>query len=342
MLFRYTNILPYDVDELISYIGQENILKLVFEDVSLDKYYYSPFRDNDNTPGCYFIKSEKGRLIFVDFADPERTHYDCVQVIMKKNNCTFIQAINIIRSHFEKVDESILSKGNFNKEDTSFVPSTSNKKDTQINLLKRDWDNRDKEYWSEYGINRRQLEEDGVVPIEMYSVTNKNGEWVSKRPNIPTYAYIFDNNKVKIYSPYADNIKYLKWITNCSNIEIGNIKNISEEGEVLIITKSYKDCRVLRNLGYNNSIWLQSESAVPEVEDIVNLGMRFKKIYVLFDSDDTGIAKTESLKSFINEFFPNKSASIIIDLVYNTKDISDMYKKYGKDFVEKFLKEKIK
>ena len=46
--------------------------------------------------------------------------------------------------------------------------------------------------------------------------------------------------------------------------------------EVNGITKSYKDCRVLRNLGLN-SIWLQNEVAIPSRNIFEDLCKRFKR-----------------------------------------------------------------
>ena len=62
-----------------------------------------------------------------------------------------------------------------------------------------------------------------------------------------------------------------------------------------MITKSYKDYRVLRNLGVNVT-WFQNEGAFPDnLDDIIN---DYKDVIVFFDNDFTGLAASETCKYY--------------------------------------------
>src|SRR4029077_4179226 len=82
--------------------------------------------------------------------------------------------------------------------------------------------------------------------------------------------------------------------------DVGNYNNLPPEGELLIITKSYKDHRVLRNVGYNNVIWFQNEGCIPDRWILNNLVRRFKRIIVLFDSDYSGTMAAIKLCNILN------------------------------------------
>lgn len=334
MYDTYLNILPDDAAELVAYIGEENIFKLVFEDVLFNKLYKSPFRE-DTRAGCWFSKiSRNSKLYFVDFADPNKTHYDCINAVQAKFNLDYHEALEFLKSKFKTVDISTLSQGEpTNPVDVTSLIREENTRRALIQISIREWSNEDRLYWSAYGISKQNLIDDRVVPIDLYSVMGNDGLWKSYRPLSITYGYLFPDNRIKIYTPNP--INTAKWITNCTANDIGNIHNIDERGDTLIISKSYKDCRVLRNLNYKNTIWFQNEVTTPSVETLIELCVRYRKVVIFFDNDSTGIAKATQLSNFLNGFFSDKSVSITINSEYNTKDISDTYHKYGESIARR-------
>ena len=165
--------------------------------------------------------------------------------------------------------------------------------------------------------------DDKLFSVQSYSIVRED----SFRHYIPDnicYAYTdFPDNKKKIYSPYD---KKLKFCGNITAKDIGNINNIPVKGEKLIITKSYKDCRVLRNLGYT-SIWNQNEGMIPPLYLLQDLSDRFNDIIIFYDNDNAGINAGIKLK----QTFANiqKEVSVYyIPLTYKVKDISDFYARY--------------
>ena len=191
-------------------------------------------------------------------------------------------------------------------------------------------------FWSQYEISRQNLEEDKVIPIDLYKSTSRKSEPFVIKPLDIMYAYTdFDNNKVKIYRPYGN--KEEKWFTNCTQNDIGNINNLPISGDQLIISKSYKDCRVLRNQGLN-VVWFQNEGMIPAPTLLVSLCKRFKSIIVWFDNDEAGKKSAKLVVSHINSLFPGKVKAIHLE--GEQKDPSDYLAKKGKKNLLKFLKEK--
>src|SRR5690606_14990145 len=152
------------------------------------------------------------------------------------------------------------------------------------------------------------------------------------------YAYTgFNEGRIKIYRPYGD--ENSKWFTNCTQNDIGAINTLPQEGELLIITKSYKDCAVLRNQDID-TVWFQNEGQIPSPTILRNLCKRFKKVLVWFDNDSTGIKASKLVVSHINALLPGKARAIHLDvelLEKNIKDPSDLEAKKGKKELTKFL-----
>lgn len=315
----YNNFLPDDPEELSRYIGYENIFKLVFEDVRFGEYYKSPLRD-DTRAGCFFWEAADSKVYFVDYGNPKRTHLSCIDMVHEFYKFdSYGKTVQFIKDKFRH------HQGN---SDNSNLIVHKERLRKIIKLFPRSWTLQDKKYWSKYGITRAHLEEDNVVPIAHFQVFE--GElFYTYSLTTPGYAYILPDNTIKIYRPFE---QVYKWYTNATSSTIGNIDKIDSTGDELIITKSYKDCRVLRNLGYKNVVWFQNEGQIPNVEILMDLINRFDKVYILFDNDEPGINSSTRVCSFINSLLDsNKVKSISIPRDSNTKDPSDFYEKYGEN-----------
>ena len=184
------------------------------------------------------------------------------------------------------------------------------------------------------------MKEDKVFAVLAFKI--ESNKIFCQRPYNICYAYTdFENDKKKLYQPYAE--KRNKWFTNCGKNDVGNINSIKipDQKKLLIITKSYKDCRVLRNQGLN-SVWFQNEGMFPTDEKMISLLQPFKKSIIFFDNDPTGIASSAALKEKIQELgFNTKVISLPESFFINKiKDISDLYAAKGKIEVQNFLKSK--
>ena len=155
------------------------------------------------------------------------------------------------------------------------------------------------------------------------------------------FAYTeFENDRKKIYQPL--NAKTDKWFTNCSANDIGNIRNLAMSGQNLIVTKSYKDCRVLRNLGFD-TIWFQNEGMCPEKKMLKMLSERFENIFVFFDNDSSGLKASSIIREKFNEFTENcHSFCLPVKLLeHKIKDASDFVENINYYELKKYILTKL-
>lgn len=340
-----------DVNYILSLISEAEIFSIVFGIIPENGMYItSPFR-NDTNPGCYF-KLHNEQLIFYDWANNSNYITKTGNIIdMRFINC--FQAVQIyydLPSFFDtlqfilnwvkhnKFDIVTSSKPNFVFHQKSIDRYENNSLSIYVN--QRDFTVFDRDYWKQYGISSQNLIDDNIHSISRYVIT-KNGESTEHIFKHYELAYQLSNiqNKTKLYFPKS---KY-RFISTYKANDIGCFNSLVETGDLLVITKSYKDCRVLRNFGLN-SVWFQNEIVIPKGEQIDNLFGRFKKIIIFYDNDETGINGAKKLKEYYKSIYKNSIHIVRLKLSYlkeNITDISDLYFKKGKESVNEFINNKI-
>lgn len=334
-------------EDVLSRTTEEDVFKIVIQDeIILDKgaTYKAPYR-SDNNGDCYF-EEYKGMLMFVDFALPgNNKNLNWLSFIMKCYNINALEALELINNKLE------LGIGDNNYEESIPEIRQSRREVCQkkfkkrvITILPRDFNYKDKQFWSKYEISRQNLEEDGVIPITLYRSTSKTGKYFTVKPFDICYAYTeFSDSRKKIYRPET-NLPKAKWFTTCNQNDIGSIKHLPKKGDLLVITKSYKDCRVLRNQGLN-VIWFQNEGQIPKDELLINLLKRFKKIVIWFDNDSAGITNSKIVADKLKSLSTNNIIySVMLPpklLTINIKDPSDYIDKRGKEELLEFINLKV-
>lgn len=323
-------------ESILSLVTQEQIFELVFKfkPVEFD-YVTSPLR-NDDVPGCWFSLHDNGMLYFVDFGS-NRTHSDC---------------FNIVQDYFKFPNFYLTLEYIFNtliRGNTELKP-IEKKEETQKEVKKkvkllieaRAFDARDAQFWSQYGISKKNLIEDKVFPLSrLFALNTKTGSHAIECRDI-AYSYTdFLDSKKKIYFPLREGKK--RFITNCSQNDVGGINSLSPYGSELIITKGYKDYRVLKNSG-KNVVWFQNEGMIPNNNIINQLVKQSLSIIVWFDNDQPGIVASEKVKQHINSIVPGKAKNLWLPergLELGIKDPSDCKAKdptYFQQFLKTFTK----
>ena len=279
------NNLSVDKDDIAKYVDQLAVWHwLLGFEVDYGDRFCNPFRP-DTSPKCYLVKGFKWDFLS-DFAQRKFHNWTILHATKHKYGVGFDEACNIIWSRFGnksvivKNDVEIQSKSNDDKEHKCvihFVPHISNNKPGFISI--------DRDFWQPLGISVDQLQSDYTYSLSMYRYNDKLGNVFQLYPNTQCYAYTFPSGNVKIYNPYRT---IGKWVTNCTVNDIGFLDKLPAKGEKLFICKSYKDCRIQINLGYN-AIWVQSEHILLPELIAKDLASRFKTIYVYYDNDQPGI-----------------------------------------------------
>lgn len=327
------DILP---DQLLQKITAEDIFKWIFnDDISTAHRYTSPFR-KDESPNCRFQETLDGTLLFIDFGEsPGRTHRTCWRAVMDHYGCSLPVALKSICNHFG------LSNNPIDYEQVKIIHT----KEIEVKPFPTiiTWDTRmpekrDKIYWSQFIISYQDLKEDKVGIVKTVHIDSKKGK---KSFNPMSICYVYDfGHHAKIYQPY-NNPQY-KWISNCNENDIGNLLNIPLVGDELIISKAYKDHRVIRNIGFGLKavIWTHNEGCIPSYKILLDLTLRFPLITIFYDNDEAGRNAAAKLMSVILTINPSVKVRCIWLPVrkYPHKDPSDFIKKEGRADTQEVFK----
>lgn len=215
------------------------------------------------------------------------------------------------------------------------------KKSTDLQCKVRDWASYDVEYWESYGISLDWLKYAEVYPISHKIIIKNGNKYVFKADK---YAYAYVEHKegkvtLKVYQPF--NKDGYKWSSNIDRSVWSLWTKIPKFGNNLIISSSVKDClNIMCNLGIP-AICMQGEGYKPKPQIIEELKSRYKNIILFYDND------------YNNPDNPGKKDSMELSLEYNlkrveipvkyeSKDPSDLFKKYGRNRYLEIMNEILK
>lgn len=300
--------------------------------VNVGEHFCNPMR-TDTHPGCW-LQWKGNYLRLQDYADEEYHNLSVFDAVMKIYGIGFQEAIH-----------KILNESNVNVTvKQQYVGKKRKDKSTTISVVKRPWREEDRRFWQPLGISTSQLEEDKVIPISAFIV---NGSYC--KASTPAYAIWFPSGRCKIYQPVGKP----KWITNCKVDDM--ILPIIEEEKFseLIISKSYKDNRILQNLGYY-STWVQAEamSVNSFLLKMLHKHDMAEDTFIFFDNDTAGDKASEKLSNMYDfrvMKMPLELRKEPFKFYYNDEpkvgitDLAEYYSIYGKDktkeLIEKCLQE---
>lgn len=280
----------------------------------------SPIR-NDKTPS-FGLYSFDGKIIYYkDWATKETG--GIFELLSKLWNCTYLETLIKIYKDLEKINSYKSSNINVIKNNNITVSKLYS--DSKLECKVRKWRDYDIEYWNSYGISLQWLKYAEVYPISHKIIIKNNNKHIFVADK---YAYAYVERKegnitLKIYQPF--NTQGYKWSNKHNSSTISLWTKIPKTGNVLCICSSLKDALCLWANTNIPSIATQGEGYSISNTAINNLKERFKYIYILYDNDSAGLQdgiKLAESTGFINIILPN---------THNTKDISDLYKKVGKD-----------
>ena len=337
-MYGYAEHISLTQEQILSRVTEKDIFGILVKEPILegkDHLYKAPYR-NDEHANCWF-ETYNNNLYFIDFANIGKKTFGCFVFIQESLKLSFAQTLRYIHDYFHLENCEILPV--IPTENSCIARSP---RDKRITYAERPFENKDKRFWSKYGISRQNLIDDGVKAISMYRyMSKKYREYFI----VTSYCYAytdFPEGKLKIYNPFTED-KLAKWLTNCTQHDVGGIRHLPDTGSLLIITKSYKDWRVLKNLGYV-CVWFQNEGMMPNNEILIDLCARFTRIIVWFDNDSAGLGNGLAVTSFLNGIVPNKAKFLSLPPVLlqeHIKDPSDFYAAKGEQALREFTLQKI-
>ena len=307
---------PITLDYILSKVTEYDIYARYLGQFKVGFIYNSPFRKDKNPSFGIFRSRKTGKLLFKDHGNGE-----CGDVIK------FVELYTGITNYNDLLNQIVKDMRITNSKVLKSTKEPEKSDETVIGVVRQDWTEVDKQYWSQFGISLKTLKKYNVSSIKYY-LCNGIVKGVY-RDSSPMYAYkVYD--RFKIYRPLAD--KYTKWRNNLTGYDIQGFEQLPNEGELLIITKSLKDVMCLYEMGYN-AISPSSESTFLTPDVIDALKLRFKRILLCFDRDIPGIKNMRkiSLKTGLK--------CILVHKKWGAKDISDAIKKNGFETIKNWLKD---
>lgn len=306
------------LDWILSKVTEYDIYAKYIGEFKVGMIYNSPFRKDKNPSFGIFYSKRTNQLLFKDHGTGE-----CGNVIK------FVQLYTGI-TNYPDILKDIVNRLNINNSTklttTQYKPPT----ETVIGIVRQNFTETDKKYWSQFNIDINTLKKFNVFSIKYY-LCNGIVKGIYKDTN-PMYAYKVYNN-FKIYRPLGD--KYTKWRNNLTEYDIQGYEQLPQKGDTLIITKSMKDVMCLYKMGIP-AISPSSESTFIPDKCLEELKTRFKRILILFDRDIAGIKylRKISKKTGLEPLLINKK--------FNAKDVSDAIKLNGFETIKNWIKTELK
>ena len=242
-------------------ISEEDILNQILPETKTGRFF--SIRGEKNKSAC--ISKYNGKLYIKDFGDPLQPKAETwYQYIGRQNNWNtntiegYLQVLNWANIKFN----CNLEEPDFTSIDNSkkFLPSNTKpiiystqeaKKDVKLEIKRRKWEQRDLDYWNQFGLTKEWLISKKIFPLECYWLTNPNTDNIRRKFNTSnklTYVYPYYRKKVtktfmyKIYSPLETSFK---WLSNIDSSVVENARFIKKPRENCIIQSSLKDVGVM-------------------------------------------------------------------------------------------------
>lgn len=306
------------LDWILSKVTEYEIYAKYIGEFKVGMIYNSPFRKDKNPSFGIFYSKRTHQLLFKDHGTGE-----CGNVIK------FVQ-LYTGKTEYKDILKDIVNKLNITN-NTKLDHSKEYKQPTEtiIGVVRQDFTEADKQYWSQFNIDLETLKKYDVNSIKYY-LCNGIVKGIYK-PENPMYAYKVYNN-FKIYRPLAD--KYHKWRNNLTEYDIQGYKQLPEKGDILIITKSLKDVMCLCKMGIPAVSPASESTFIPNIA-LEDLKKRFKRIIILFDRDKAGC---KYLRKISQE---TSLEPMLIHKKFQAKDISDAIKLNGFETIKNWIKKEI-
>lgn len=291
----------------------------------LGKLYCNPLR-KDSTPTCSFFYTDSQKLVFRDWS--YHLHMDIFDVVQKRYDVNFYQALNIVASDFDLLNQKT-------PDPVAGLPMRPVKKQKKIfNVRVQPLTRGNLHYLSLYGITPEIAKKFNVFGVKQVYIYGK-GVYNYSDYN-PAIGYYFGLNsqghqKWKIYQ-YMNYT--LRFIGNTSRIN--GLIQLPEKGDIVVITKSMKDVMTLYRLGLP-AVATQGESILPNQELITDLKQRFTHVVSMYDFDSAGIRSAAHLRREydIAPYMLTDGRAGSKD--YKSKDISDYVKDHGVEAAQKLV-----
>lgn len=366
---RNINSTKLNKQSILDKISQEQIfatylnipIEIVKHCVDTGELICSPIRE-DKHPTVGFKYDNRGKLKYKDFNGTLWGDcFDIVAMIISviygrqfdiNNKKDFIEVLRHISFTFKDIYYG-----------TKIDPYISGTIDKAINELKhnkqiidvviRDWNKIDENYWNQFGISIKLLNINFIYPVDQYYINRKINPhpkyYYDKKDLCYCYNLGQDNqgiNNIKLYFPNRSK-GTTRFITNCNILEgIYNLNN--NEYDFIILTKSTKDrlsiisqilkikakFSFLKHLTFGVINIPHETYKLRQIEIKWFISKLSKKgiIISLMDNDTTGINHANWINAVYN------IPKVFIPKRYKAKDFADLVKNNNEETIINLIK----
>lgn len=310
--------------ELIeSKISQETLISNYYG-VPIKKGLFCAKHRTDSHPTCCYYK-RNGRIYIKDFGSDY--HGDWIYVVKQKFNCNYYDALAIAANDFDiqKIPHLNKNKVKISNE------SLSENQQSIIRVEIRDFQQYELDWWNKFGISLQTLKKFRVFSCKNIWINDHIIHLETNNQLVFGY-YGGIKDGIEQWKLYWPNNKKYKWLSNRDSSQLQGARMLPKSGgDYVVITKSLKDVMVLYEFNIP-AIAPNSETLFISDKQLEKLKSKFKNIIVFYDNDCAGISGMNKIKKNHKDlkyvFIPRK---------YEAKDISDFYKKYGKEKTQKLI-----
>lgn len=288
----YGNSKQMTAKELKSSIDHLKVWNALIGVGSLKTVFRSPFRE-DPSPGCkLYAKNQE-----VKFTDKSRNI--CYDVIdgYRQLNPHVTDWAEICKAILTLSGASLSTEQQIKQGLLRVTP-------TIIKPIVVHWSEWGLGYWESRGVTEGQLSDPQTLTQEISGYTvqgeDKSGNSYARSYNKRGFVY-WVNNKPKLYFPEAD--KKNKFKGNLSQDDNWVfIRNTSIDlPKTCIFAKSNKDAHVWKSFVNCSIATVSAERVFPSPEWLLtNIRMKFDRVAIVFDPDETGVAGAQEFKSILD------------------------------------------
>lgn len=303
---------------ILSRFSEEQLMEYYLHMPVKKGLFRSPLR-NDKNPTCSFFRSNKGTLMFKDFATSQCL--DAFSVVQKLFGCSYFEALRIIANDFGIIRNKDLQKnpGKINKNPIKIEDKEASKIQVEI----QDFSELELKWWAKYGITKNTLQKFDVYSCKHVFLNDQL--FAKSQQHCPIFGYYGKKyHGMELWRCYFPKRTLFRFITNWPSKKIQGYDQLPKKGKLLVITKSMKDCLSMYSCGIT-AIAPCSENLFVSEKVLEDLKKRFKYIVVFYDNDLPGISNMRKIRKThpeLNFFY--------IPRYYEAKDFSDFYAKYGR------------
>lgn len=302
------------LEDVLAKVNEANIAARYLDITEIPCVISSPLRE-DKRPsfGIYSFDGEK--VHYTDFATGEKG--GIFDLLSQLWHLPYGKVLEKIHKDFTASSGTKSTSTRVSNGSTQIV--ITKKTHPKIEVKIRDWKPYDIKYWESYGVSLDWLKYAEVHPIS-HKFIIKNGNKYTFGADKYAYAYIErkeGNISIKIYQPFNKN--GFKWCTSTDSSVISLWTKVPEYGDRICICSSLKDALCLWSNTGIPCIATQGEGYTMSNTAISELKRRYKNVYVLFDSDATGLIDGKKLSKQTG--FTN----IVLPQFEGGKDVSDLY-----------------